>query len=544
MKPPQEERDHINLLRRRAEEALRGQPVDLNGLPAEDIQFLLHELHVHQVELGLQNEELRRVQEELEISRDRYSDLYNYAPAGYCTLSHKGTILEANQTLSVLLGIELNQLVGSPLSGFVDREFQDEYYLLRRRTFADHQRQVSEIRMVKSTGEQFFVRMESEVARGDDTKIWVILSDISDRKKTEEALRETQARLRIALENAPISLYTTDGELRYTWTFGALFGLPPESVLGKRDDELVPAEHVAELTALKRAVLESRVGQRQEVHFKVEKQNLIHDVVVEPLVGKQGEVTGLTVASMDITKQRLIEKELQKIAAQQEVQHRLIDQREHERQQIARDLHDGPVQELTAVTLFLRSLLMDENYPEIASQLEAIQVSLQAQIHELRTYAGELRPPTLATFGLEQAIRSHAETFQERHPDICIWLEMHQTGEKLSEPMGLALYRIYQQAMANIIKHAHATKVWVEMEKDGQKVQLAIRDNGQGFELPDDWFELVRNGHLGLLGMRERAEAVGGKMEVISQPGGGTLIQVNVPLGNQVSVNLWADSFS
>jgi signal transduction histidine kinase len=78
----------------------------------------------------------------------------------------------------------------------------------------------------------------------------------------------------------------------------------------------------------------------------------------------------------------------------------------------------------------------------------------------------------------------------------------------------------------------------VEMEKDEHHVQLAIRDNGQGFELPDDWFELVRNGHLGLLGMRERAEAVGGTMEVISQPGRGTLIQVNVPLGNQASVQL------
>ena len=153
MDHPESEPNHFDHLRRRAEDALRGQPVDLNGLQHEDIQFLLHELHVHQVELSLQNEELRRVQLELETSRDRYSDLYDFAPAGYCTLSRKGLILEANQTLAVLLGVEREQLVRTSLARFVDRADQDAYYLHRQRAFADRERQVSELQMVRQSGE-------------------------------------------------------------------------------------------------------------------------------------------------------------------------------------------------------------------------------------------------------------------------------------------------------------------------------------------------------------------------------------------------------
>ena len=120
-------RDNENQLRRRAEEALQGKPVDLDGLPTEDIQYLLHELQVYQTELSIQNEELRRIQLDLEISRDLYSDLYNLAPAGYVMLSQKGRVLNANQTLAELLGMGIETILHSHLSDFVDSGSQEEY---------------------------------------------------------------------------------------------------------------------------------------------------------------------------------------------------------------------------------------------------------------------------------------------------------------------------------------------------------------------------------------------------------------------------------
>jgi PAS domain S-box-containing protein len=195
---PEEERRHANRLRQRAEEALRGKPVDLDGLPMEDIQSLLHELQVHQVELTLQNEELRRVQLELETARDQYSDLYTYAPVGYCTLDRKGLILEANQTLARLLEVDRGKLIHKKLSDFVAREAQDDYYLHHQRTFEDHQRQVIDIQMVKQTGERIIVRLESALDHADPTRIQVILSDITARKRAEKELENYAQELELA----------------------------------------------------------------------------------------------------------------------------------------------------------------------------------------------------------------------------------------------------------------------------------------------------------------------------------------------------------
>jgi PAS domain S-box-containing protein len=213
MRPPEEEHDHTNQLRRRAEEALRGKLVDLGGLPLEDIQFLLHELQVHQVELTLQNEELRRIQQDLEASRDLYSDLYNFAPAGYCTLNRKGHILEANQTLALLLGVECGKLIHEKLSHFIDREDQDEYYLHRKRTFDDHHYQVIEIRMVKQTGERLYARLESVLAHGDETTITVMISDITERKRAEQALRQAHEELEKRVQERTQELRVANEEL-------------------------------------------------------------------------------------------------------------------------------------------------------------------------------------------------------------------------------------------------------------------------------------------------------------------------------------------
>jgi PAS domain S-box-containing protein len=406
----EEERYHANLLRQRAEEALRGSPVDLDGLAAADIQYLLHELQVHQAELSIQNEELRRVQLELETARDLYYDLYNYAPAGYCTLNRKDTILEANQTLAMMLGVKRDDLIHQTLSHFVDRNDQDAYYLHRQRTFDHTHRQISEIHMRKLNGEKILVRLESMIAHEDTNRVRVMLSDI--------------------------------------------------------------------------------------------------------------------------TEQQRIEKNAQKATLLQELHYRLTDQREQERQKIARDLHDGPIQGLIAITYAVHELIEDHPDPEFKDQLEAIQCDIKDQIDVLRSSAMELRPPMLSKFGLEHTIRSHAAVFQKKYPDISIQLELNQTGPLLPESTGMALFRIYQEALGNIIRHAHktATQIHVRIDKDGGRVRQEIQDNGGGFDLPQKWIDLVSGGHLGLVGMRERAEAEGGQLEVLSKIGEGTTVIVTIPL--------------
>jgi len=223
---PEGEQDPASRLRQRAEDALRGKPVDLAGLPIEDIQKLVHELQVHQIELTLQNEELRRIQLELETARDQFSSLYNFAPVGYCTLDRKGRILEVNQTLALLLGVKQEELLHKKLSDFVDREDQDAYYLHHQHTFEESQRQVVDLQMMKHTGESIVVRLESVLDQKDPTRIRVILSDISERKQAEKALahytQELERSNKALNDFSFIASHDLQEPLRKVKTFGGM----------------------------------------------------------------------------------------------------------------------------------------------------------------------------------------------------------------------------------------------------------------------------------------------------------------------------------
>ena len=135
---------------------------------------------------------------------------------------------------------------------------------------------------------------------------------------------------------------------------------------------------------------------------------------------------------------------------------------------------------------------------------------MQEVIQKLRVICGDLRPPALAPFGLERAIRSHAERFEESHPELRVSLELTPDGQTLPDAMRLALYRVYQESMNNIAKHAEARQVHVRLALDEARVALEIRDDGRGFVLPERWIELGRQEHYGLLGISERRTRSGG----------------------------------
>jgi signal transduction histidine kinase len=211
-----------------------------------------------------------------------------------------------------------------------------------------------------------------------------------------------------------------------------------------------------------------------------------------------------------------------------EMQARLADARENERLHLAQELHDGPLQDLIGARFHLGALanrIVDE---QPAAQLASVQNSLQMVINTLRAMCGELRPPALAPFGLEKAIRAHVKSFCEAYPYINVQLNLDSDNQSLPERVRLALFRIYQHAVANVANHAEAKKVRVEFRMDENVIQLEVEDDGKGFDVPERWLDLAREGHLGLLGAAERAESIGGQLLVRSQPGVGTALVVTV----------------
>jgi PAS domain S-box-containing protein len=185
-------------LRRRAEEKARiVKPQEPEPLSPEESARLLHELRVHQIELEMQNEELRRAREELDASRARYFDLYDLAPVGYLTLGAHGTILEANLTAATQLGLPKSSLSKTPLTRYILPDDQDIYYLHRKGLFETGEPQVFEIRILRLDGTQFWARVEAHVAQDGESGTpvcRVALSDIAKRKRAEDALHESNQR--------------------------------------------------------------------------------------------------------------------------------------------------------------------------------------------------------------------------------------------------------------------------------------------------------------------------------------------------------------
>ncbi len=356
-----------------------------------------------------------------------------------------------------------------------------------------------------------------------------------------QALKKSEARLRGLVEGSLIGVVFADASgqiLDTNAAFLQMVGYSREELLAgnTRIDQMTPAEYLP----LDQAGMEE--ASSRGACSPYEKEFVRKDGSRIPvLVGaarEGGSLDHFVYFVIDHSRQKQIERDLQESdrklheeTARSEVQRRLIEHREQERQKIARDIHDGPVQELTGVTFTIRNLLMDQCAPEVANQLETVQVALQEQIHELRTYAGELRPPALAKFGLGKAIQSHLETFREKYPGLKVVYEEDQSGDFLSDEIRLALFRIYQESIINIVKHALATQVNVRFEKTPEQASLEIQDNGVGFEPPNDWLELAKQGHLGLIGILERAEAIGASVAIQSATGQGTTIQVRVSSG-------------
>ena len=194
-------------LRKRADAIARGKTAlsreNIEAMTPEEIQRMLHELQVHQIELEMQNDELRRTQAELEAARARYFDFYELAPVGYFTLAENGMILEANLTTATLLGMAREALVKQPITRFIHKEDQDIFYLHRKQLFATGEPQTCELRMVKNDGTAFWAHLAATVAQDADGApvCRLVLSDITERRFRENE-RELISRL-IVLINTP-----------------------------------------------------------------------------------------------------------------------------------------------------------------------------------------------------------------------------------------------------------------------------------------------------------------------------------------------------
>jgi signal transduction histidine kinase len=209
----------------------------------------------------------------------------------------------------------------------------------------------------------------------------------------------------------------------------------------------------------------------------------------------------------------------------------IIQAGDQERTKLAADLHDGPVQQVAMLSYtahLARKQLARGNPGRADEMLEELERELEGQVRDLRLIMSALRPPVLDNRGLEAALQHHVQQFENEHK-IVADLTIERATDDLASEVETVLYRITQEALSNIRKHARADHAWVTMDgtEDGQ-VRLRVRDNGVGFDAALA-SRLAAEGHFGLAGMRERVTFVGGRFDVRSTPGQGTTVEVAIP---------------
>jgi PAS domain S-box-containing protein len=193
--------DTLRILRRQAEEIVSGQiataTASLKAMSPAVVLKLMHELQVHQIELEIQNEELRKRQLQLEEARERYFDLYELAPVSYCTISEHGVILEANLAAAELLGEPRSALVGQYISHYISPEFEDDYYLCRKHLYATGDQQGCELLLHRPDSEEHWVYLTLKAAKDSkgDTVQRMILTDITEAKILAQAMLQSDAGL-------------------------------------------------------------------------------------------------------------------------------------------------------------------------------------------------------------------------------------------------------------------------------------------------------------------------------------------------------------
>lgn len=351
---------------------------------------------------------------------------------------------------------------------------------------------------------------------------------IAERKRVEIALRESEERYRELFENAKDAIYVHDLEGTYLSINRAaekLSGYSREEIIGHNFKEFVAPEHV-------RYVRDSfwrKLAQQGETTYEVEviakDGRRVPIEISSRAIHENGVLVGVQGMARDVTERKLAQDALQMFSRQ------LIEAQEDERRRIARELHDQIGQILTAVKMNLYAVQQfcqgSEAGAYVKDNIEAVDEALRL----VRDLSVDLRPPILDDLGLATALRWYVDRYTKRTGlNVDVLIDLPDENERFSRELETACFRIAQEALTNVVRHAKASRVVVRLTRDADALLLTVKDNGVGFDLERLRTRAPRVATLGLISMQERAHAAGGTIELNSAPACGTEIRFSLPL--------------
>jgi len=444
--------DNSAELRRRAEDRLReGKSVKKSDFST---QRLLHELEVHQIELEMQNAELQKTRDELEVSLEKITDLYDFAPVGYFSIDESGVILEANLKSAALLGMERAGLVNRSVLYLMSPASRPVFLAFLEKVCTGTEDQECEALLLKKGGGTFLAAFRGTSAVGPaGARRWcrVAVGDVTDRKKAEEAQRRLED-----LANTNLGL----------------------------NREIV---------------------RRQTVEHTLKKSEQHQSRLVKQSRQMQGQLRHLS--------------------------HQILQAQEEERLRISRDLHDEIAQTLVGINVQLAALTHEAagGPKDLEEKIARAQHMVEESVEKVHQFARKLRPALLDDLVLIPALHAFMKSFTIQ-TGVHTSLSAFAAVERSDTSKRTVLFRVAQEALTNVARHAQASRVEVIIQKLPEGICMKIKDDGKSFQV-DRVLHGKGRKHLGLLGMRERLEMVGGSLAVESAPGKGTTIIAQIPSG-------------
>ncbi|MDI1247293.1 MAG: PAS domain S-box protein [Lacunisphaera sp.] len=580
-------------LRRHAESRLRKRPghsPSRTGGPrsAADSQRLLHELQVHQIELQMQNDELKQTRDKMEEGLEKYCSLYDFAPVGYLTLDREGIIGEVNLAGAGLLGVNRAALMHQRIRAFVlpaDRPLFDHFL---RHVFAHTTNAEGEMRLARAGKPPVDVRMRASRAGGGQS-CQVALTDITGQREAANKVRVSEIRFRRLFETAHDGILLLDPHTRKITDANPLMtkllGYPRDQLVGKELFEIgllkdegasqvmfqkltrkhevryedLPLEsqdgrhqevevvanlyqedghsviqcNIRDITARKQIEAALRVAQLQLARHAGQLENQVTRRTAQLLASNQELAVALDSTRLGAEQNRVLLVEAQLMHKKlRHLTHQILTAQEEERKKISRELHDDVVQTLVGINVELSALVHGNSagVRQLKDKITRTQRLVEKSVDSVHRFARELRPTVLDDLGLIPALHAYCVSLAARKT-LKIKLTAFGGVEALESDKRTVLFRVVQEALTNVARHAHATQAQVVISKIPDAIRLEIRDNGKSFEVKKT-LQTRHNKRLGLVGMRERIEMVGGNLVIESLSGKGTTVRAEIPFNH------------
>ncbi len=380
----------------------------------------------------------------------------------------------------------------------------------------------------RKDGSTFPIEINAKNIRLEKNYRLAVVRDITERKRAEEAVRESEERYRELFENAKDVIYVQDLAGVYTSVNRAaerLSGYDRSEIIGTRFDQFVAPEYLP----LACEKITKKLGDKEQTSYEIEviakDGRRVPVELSSALILKHGVPAGIQGIARDITDRKRAEETLRSYSRQ------LIDAQEAERKHIARELHDQIGQVLTAIRMNLHNVGSSCETEESKSLIDQGVGLVDAAIDQVRDLSFELRPSLLDNLGLVAALRWYSDQYTQRTGIRTKSVSnLPEDRIRLRPELETACFRIVQEALTNVVRHADAKNVFIELSQGDHKIVLSIKDDGVGFGKPTNGGPTAI--HLGLQGMKERALALGGTLTIDSVVAQGTEIRASFPTGS------------